>query len=174
MPGRSRAQARDSFLAPLKRSLSCVTNSQLYVPETTSASGDVLGALTLSEEPLVLRSDRLGGNILLELRHQFRYVKEREHRWHVSTVGYLYQLYDEAGQELVSWHWHPESNAYPHLHAASGVLDKRIHLPTGRMSIESLLRMLLTDFAVHPRRDDFMEVLAKAEEPFIEHRRWHA
>jgi hypothetical protein len=163
-------------LAPLKRSLSCVTAAQLFV-SSISRPGDDTEALVLSQDPLSLVSGRLGSAVSLQLRHQFRYVKEQEHRWHVSTVAYLYRLDNSTGHELVSWHWHPATVAYPHLHVASGVLDKRVHLPTGRVSIESVLRMLLTDLDVAPAHDhagDYLEVLEASERPFIEHRRWHA
>jgi len=61
-------------------------------------AGDESGALTLSEDPLKLRSARLGGGIQLQLRHQFRLIKDDEEpsasRWHVSTGAYFYQLDD--------------------------------------------------------------------------------
>jgi hypothetical protein len=52
-----------------------------------------------------------------------------------------------------------------------------MHVPTGRVSIESVLRLLLTDLKVPPARDhvsDFADVLDASERDFIEHRRWHS
>ncbi len=96
----------------------------------------------------------------------------------MSTVAYFYRLDDSAGHEIASWHWHPGTRvSYPHAHVAGGALGKLVHLPTGRVSIESVLYLLLTDLGVKPTRDhvdDFAEVLAAAERPFIKHRRWHA
>ncbi len=145
-------------------------------------AGDESGALTLSEDPLKLRSARLGGGIQLQLRHQFRLIKDDEEpsasRWHVSTGAYFYQLDDGSGHELTAWHWHPATRVRsPHVHVAGGILGKLIHLPTGRVSIESVLWLLLTDLEVKPARghaDDFAEILAAAERSFIGHRRWHA
>lgn len=175
MPGRNPSQAREAFLAPLRRCLSCVTDAQFYV--RTDGIGRT--ALTLSEFPLKLRSASLGG-VELMLTHSFRTVAGESGDWHVSTTGYEYRLNDHAGQELVAWHWHPAPRPgpdFPHLHVASEPLTRHVHLSAGRVSIESVLRLLLADLRVKPRRDhahDWAQVLDECEEDFIKHRRWHA
>lgn len=176
MPGRSSGAAREAFLEPLRRALSCVTTAQLFVPGSKSP-GDV-EALALSEEPLRLRSTRIDGGVQLKLVQQFRLVCETPTAWHVSTEAYFYRLNDGAGSELISWHWHPQTGvSYPHLHVAAGLLDRRAHLPSGRVSIESVLRLLLTDLGVPPTREhlhDYTRVLDETEATFITHRRWHS
>jgi len=101
----------------------------------------------------------------------------------VSTTAYRYHLLDDSGAEMIGWHWHPDSlgdprlRGHPHLHVPAGSIDRRIHVPTGRVSIESVLRLLLIDLAVPARPahiTDFAKVLDDCERPFIEHRRWHA
>lgn len=133
--------------------------------------------LALSEDPLLLRSPRIG-DIQFLLGHQFQLVQDGRKSWHVSTFAYRYHLLDGAGQELVAWHWHPETGTgHPHVHVAAEPIGRRAHLPTGRVSIESVLRLLLTDLGVPPAQDhagDFLQVLQAAEEPFIQHRRWHS
>jgi hypothetical protein len=45
------------------------------------------------------------------------------------------------------------------------------------VSIESILRLLLTDLQVPPTRDhsdDYLKVLEEAEANFVAYRRWHA
>jgi len=152
--------------------MSCVTSAQLIV--SAGKEPGALEALTLSKEPLPLRCDPVSG-VQLRLRQQYRLVKDSRRSWHVSTAAYAYRLDDATGNELVSWHWHPGSRVdYPHVHMASGQITDRAHLPTGRVSIESVLRLLLTDLGVSPRRANFGDILAEAEQPFIQHRRWHA
>ena len=169
MPGRTPGEAREAFLAPLRRALSCITADQLYV--AGKSPGEV-EALTLSRDPLPLHSPRIGA-VQLELGHQFRLVPD-EAGWHVSTTAYRYHLLDEAGGELIGWHWHPGSGSdRPHIHVRAGRVDRHVHVPTGRVSIESVLRLLLTDLQVAPRRGDFAAVLDEAEARFITHRRWH-
>jgi hypothetical protein len=174
MPGRTPAQARERFLGPLRRSLSCITNAQIIVSPLRDPGG--LQALTLSQDPLRLRSGQ-GVDYQLRLRQQFHLVREGRD-WRVTTDAYQYRLDDGTGQEMASWHWHPNTgNPHPHLHVPGGPAGGRTHLPTGRVSIESVLRVLLTDLAVQPTRDhvnDFLDVLDASEAPFIEHRRWHA
>jgi hypothetical protein len=51
-------------------------------------------------------------------------------------------------------------------------ITRRAHLPTGRVSVESVLRLLLHDLGVTARRDDWGEVLDDAEPRYLTHRRW--
>jgi hypothetical protein len=180
LPGRSPEEARKAFLQPLQRALSCITDAKLLVSRGKQP-GDV-EALALSEDPLQLTSARIGP-VQFALGHQFRLINDGRKAWHVSTTAYRYHLLDESGAELVGWHWHPDSlgdfrlRGHPHLHVPAGSIDRRVHVPTGRVSIESVLRLLLVDLAVPPRPAhvaDFATVLQECEEPFIRHRRWHA
>jgi hypothetical protein len=174
MPDRTPAQARERFVAPLRRSLSCITNAQIIV--STIGKPGQPEALTLSEDPLRLRTLH-GVEYQLRLRQQFHLVPEGR-AWRVTTDAYQYRLDNVGGQELASWHWHPGTgNPHPHLHVPGGPAGGSTHLPTGRVSIESVIRVLLTDLGVQPARDhvsDFHDVLNASEGPFIESRRWHA
>jgi hypothetical protein len=144
-------------------------------------SSDDLEAVTTSQDPVSLHSSSLG-DLNLVLRHQFWVVKDedapRSRRWKVRTAAYFYQIDDASGAELVAWHWHPESGvAFPHVHVSGGRLGKPVHLPTGRVSVESVLRLLLTELEVPPTRqhkDDYDRVLDVAEKDFIAYRSWHA
>lgn len=131
-------------------------------------------ALTITQEPLRLRSPSLG-SLELILRQRFRVVRDAPARFHVSTESYFYRLNDADGHELAAWHWHPEQRVtYPHAHVACDTLIRAAHLPTGRVSIESVLRLLLDDLGVPAKRGDYAKVTDEAERPFIRHRRWHA
>jgi hypothetical protein len=149
--------------------LSCITLAQLYVAGKQPGETE---ALALSDDPLPLYSGRLG-TVKFVLGHQFRLVHDDED-WHVSTTAYTYYLLDSNDHELIAWHWHPRTVAHPHIHVDAGVIGRRMHIPTGRVSIESVLRMLVDDLGVPTRRENFREVFEEAERNFIEHRRWHA
>ncbi len=176
LPGRTPAQARHAFLEPLHRSLSCVTAARLLA--RTGRPGEV-ETLALSEDPLRLRS-ATAGSLRFMLAHRFRLVEDVPSAWHVSTLAYDYRLSDGDGRELISWHWHPAplpGPEFPHLHVASGPGGRHAHIPTGRVSIESVLRFLLNDLGVPARREhahDWDQILNEAERAFAEHRRWHA
>jgi hypothetical protein len=180
MPGRTPGEARKAFLEPLQRALSCITDAKLFVSRGKQP-GEV-EALALSEDPLRLTSARIGP-VQFVLGHQFRVVQDGRKSWHVSTAAYRYHLLDDSGRELIAWHWHPESlgdtrlRGHPHVHVQAGPIERRIHVPTGRVSVESVLRLLLIDLAVAARPAhvaDFAKVLDDCETPFIQHRRWHA
>ncbi|MGH3341953.1 MAG: hypothetical protein ACRDPK_03540 [Carbonactinosporaceae bacterium] len=128
----------------------------------------------MSEDPVRLRSRRIAGGLQFKLRHQFRLVEAGRKDWHVSTVAHAYRLNDNAGDELVTWHWHPGLRGvdYPHLHVTGGPVGRRAHLPSGRVSIESVLRLLLDDLGVPAKRDDYWQVLDASEGPFLRYRRW--
>ena len=98
-------------------------------------------------------------------------------RWHVSTVAYEYKLSRAEGDnELLSWHWHPSTGTpFPHLHmTGAGGIGRKMHVPSGRVSIESVLRMLIRELGVPARRADWAAVIDAAEGAFIKYRRWHA
>ena len=123
------------------------------------------------------------GAVQLALRivHQYRVIEAPDERghWKVSTAGYMYSLEDLEGHELLAHHWHPaDPNPIktPHLHlgAASGAnaLSAAAHFPTGRIAVEDVIRVLIRDFGVAPRRDDWPEVLNEAQEAFNTWRTW--
>lgn len=172
MSGRTPTEAREGFLAPLRRALSCLTSAQLYVPGAKPAGEDE--AIVLSESPLPLQSSVVSAGLALQLRHNFRVVRDEraDPSWHVSTTAYAYRLDLLDGAELISWHWHPGTTGAPHVHVAVGPIPRRVHLPSGRVSIESVLRLLLADLGVKPTRPDYATVLGASEQSFLQHRRW--
>lgn len=180
MPGRTAKQADAAFLAPLRRALSCLTDAQLFVSPPAPVRALVLSGGSLAGGDLRLRSPAVESGVLLRVRQQFRSVEEPDapaaDRWHVSTIAYDYRLSRGSDRsELLSWHWHPRTGvAFPHVHVAADDLSRRVHVPSGRVSIEAVLRMLVGELSVPPRRGDWAEVLAEAEARFVRHRRWHA
>ncbi|HZB83603.1 MAG TPA: hypothetical protein VE288_12265 [Rubrobacteraceae bacterium] len=46
------------------------------------------------------------------------------------------------------------------------------HLPTGRVSLEAFIRLLIEDFEVPTLRGDWEEALARSEEEFEADRSW--
>lgn len=103
-------------------------------------------------------------------------------RWQVTTVMYEYRLLDRYERELLVYHWQPGPDflgpSHPHLHVSASLaaqvdaatrreiaLDK-VHLPTGQVSIAAYVRSLITEFGIAPLRDDWREVLDRAEGEF--------
>lgn len=174
MAGKTASKARDAFFKPIQRALSCVTKAQIHRPPPRGP-GEQEG-LTLSEDPIFVRTrqhDRVG----LSIAQQFRLVETDDPErgpWKVSTLAYWYRVENDSGRELVSWHWHPLGhNAYeaPHLHVGWPEYAKH-HLPTERVSIEAVIRFLITELDVVPQKSDWAEVLDRAEAMFRRWRTW--
>lgn len=166
MAARTRHEAVSAFVGALQRSLSCVTSSVLYhSPETGGRQ-----ALTLSDDPVQLASTSGPSALLLSVVHQYEAVRQ-DRAWRVSSRAYYYRIDARNGGELLSWHWHPSGRfKQPHLHVAA--LDRRQHLPTGRVSLEAILRLLLTEFDVRSRQPNWDSVLAASQAKFEELRTW--
>jgi hypothetical protein len=144
-----------------------VTQSVLYRTRETVAPL----TLTLSDDPVRLASTRGPGEALwLSVIHQYEAVRQ-DRTWSVSSRAYYYRVDRPRGAELLNWHWHPaQTFERPHLHAAP--LGRRMHLPSGRVSLEAVLRLLLSEFDVRPRRGDWASVLSASEEAFERSRTW--
>jgi hypothetical protein len=101
-------------------------------------------------------------------------ISRRE--WKVKTEGYTYRLDDEDGRELLAYHWHPWTPpTFPHLHLKRATTRpelQKAHIPTGRVSIEHVVRHLISDWSVPPRREDWESVLDENERLFTTYRTW--
>jgi hypothetical protein len=69
---------------------------------------------------------------------------------------------------LFAYHWHPVGRSHetrPHLHI-SGRTDPAelgdAHFPTGPITIADVVRFLIADFQVRPRRADWSRILDSA------------
>jgi hypothetical protein len=177
LAGRTPRAALAAFVDPLQQALSCVTRANLVYREPWPGQVQALGA---SEEPIRLATTSGGPAPWLYLEQQYELVEVPGERgpWKVTTRAYRYRIDSAAGDELVLWHWHPTDRQgrhhrqpRPHLHAQVGELRGR-HLLTGRVGLESVIRVLLDDFDVRPRRDDWQAVLDATEALFERWRTW--
>jgi hypothetical protein len=185
-PARHAHAAQQRYLHYLQRSLSCLTNAIWLVAPPPDARGDER-ALTVSGEPIRLRRDE-GATLLLYANQRFDLIEDERFpgEWKARTHGYVYSIYvetpdeDEAAQELLAWHWHPlttPDRPQPHLHVRMdhsflGLTLARLHIPTGRVAFEEVVRLLITELRVEPNRDDWREILRDSEDRFREYRTW--
>ena len=92
--------------------------------------------------------------------------------WMVVETGYRYAVIDDDGRDVLEYHWHPVGESpivSPHLHIGHGAMIGRTeigdaHLPSGLISASHILRMLIRDFGVTPRRSDWESVLDEASD----------
>lgn len=123
---------------------------------------------------------RAGGTAHLRFEHRFQVNEPRASRstGELQTVGYRYEVLDADEREIVAFHWHPVGVSpitYPHLHLSGRLapidLGPReepvrlgeMHLPTGGMvTLADVVRLLISEFGVVPRRGDWERILAEA------------
>ena len=111
---------------------------------------------------------------------RYQIVPGDDARWRVTTRGYLYSI-ESAGVELVSYHWHPQGRSHvegPHIHVGtaalteSGVLTPKSHIPTSRISLEAVVRFVITELQVQPAVPDWSERLTLSDSVFQLYRKW--
>lgn len=110
------------------------------------------------------------------VRFDFEVIEDVENsdRFNVQVVGYWHDVRDQEGHELIAYHWHPTGASTvrtPHLHLSSRINPVPVasgtalpfagmHIPTGFVTLQNLVRFLIIEFGVVPRRSDWEAVLA--------------
>lgn len=180
MAGRTPREAIDAFLEPFKAIVGCVTDDGFVVRGGWSP-GEQQSAYF--QDDFAILNRRNGQALKLAVHHRFvvRQADDPRGPWTTSTVEYIYEVSDERDDPIAAWHWHPASAQpgdaahWPHLHAY-GTRDTltlhRLHLPTGRVAIEAVVRFSIADLDVVPRRADWSAALDRHEATFRQQRSW--
>ena len=101
--------------------------------------------------------------------------------YRVTTLAYEYLLRTRDGQDVVGYHWHPAGVSHetnPHIHLGSAqladnaVISKRAHFPTGRVTMESVIRLAISQLGASPLTDKWNDRLVETEGPHILFRTW--
>lgn len=107
--------------------------------------------------------------------YQLAETGERGQQWRVSTTGYLYTLEARTAvgefREILAFHWDQRGGQmviHPHLHIRSFAGQLRFglnkaHIPTGQITLASVVRFLIEDMGAVPRRSDWEPVLDRVE-----------
>jgi hypothetical protein len=152
-------------------------SSHAYTPNEPNTAAFV--------DPVSLRSQAGGpSGLFLEVSHVFMIIEDRPGQWRVTTLMYAYSLLDSDQTDLLVYHWQPGADFggpdYPHVHV-SATLDAQtdavtktpidlhsVHIATGRVSLEAVVRMLIDEFHIEPQRDGWRELLGRTEAVFRE------
>jgi hypothetical protein len=180
LPGRNPREAVDEFLDPLKDTISCLARAKITLSPGGWADPGKRHALTANEDqPIKLKCKPV---LMLRIGMQYEIVRTDEDDrppWRVSTRGYAYEMQTASGELVWSYHWHPIARVpNPHAHlghtqlAEDAVLHQKAHNPTGRVSLESVVRACITEYGATPLRDDWEKTLALREGDFQLYRSW--
>jgi len=167
----------------------CIAQGTLIASlERNYAVGQESSVLLNNGDPLRLRTTPPPA-VYLSLGQRFEIVRDdavTDGPYRVHTREYWYQFSLEDGRELFAFHWTPDAadsrqRRYPHLHVGvalllpetpilSGVLHKR-HIPTGRISIENIVRFAIEELGAEPLIDTWHDVLDQGQQQFNSYRR---
>jgi hypothetical protein len=177
LAAKSPQEAVEAFLTPFKAVVGCITGGG-FVARIRRPGGPYPATFQSGFAELA----RSGGRppIQLTLTHTYYVVPEQGQRgpWRVTTAGWIYKITDAEGELIFAFHWHPEGSGratWPHLHANGShpaFSLERLHPPTGRVSIEAVVRFLIEDLDVVPRKEDWRIILDNHERQFWEMRTW--
>jgi hypothetical protein len=175
---RTPREAVERYAEPIKTTLLCVTDAFLGYSGGVYPSREAHNLCFIGSPPI----GRLAGtklSLFFSQNYSIVQLSTAEQEWKVKTEGYIYRLDDESGAEIISYHWHPNSEypRFPHLHLKKGSDVgreelKRCHIPTGRVSIESVVEFLIKEFHVIPRYSDWRDVIEENRRRFEIHRTW--
>lgn len=183
MVDRTPEAAVEAFLEPLRQAALCLTDRPLLASgyRPSAAPHSVTFAPRGDAVPLRSRSGFRGVDLFVS--HRYRIVEAAgadRGAWKAATAAYTYDILDRSGRELLTYHWHPDDAGpdFPHLHVSGriGALPigenqppialGTMHLPTGLVSFAAVVRLLIDEFAVAPRRDDWRNLIAASEAAF--------
>ena len=185
-PARTEHAAQQRYTRVIQRSLGCITKSQWYVGP--SPTGDDTKALLTNPRTIRLRRTDGGPDLQLEAQQVFKLIPDPRFpgEFKASTLAYVYSVQfreppPDANREVIAWHWHPlttPDRPAPHLHVNAdsptlGATLSKLHVPSGRVAFEEVVRFLVTDLAVIPERpDDWQAVVDESELRFRTYRSW--
>lgn len=186
MAGRNLTEAYRNYIKPLQAALNCITAARL-----TLRKGD---ELILNKPFSVVLNDmdavRLKGITPIDFTagQIVRIIKTDDvdrGPYKVSTVRYFYTFWTTGDQpeEILSFQWTPEETGpgvvpFPHLHIGPAIISgqnvvrskdlHKAHIPTGRVSIEAIVRLAITELGTTPQKRRWERILNQSELAFTE------
>jgi hypothetical protein len=178
VPGNRPAEAVKAYIEPLQQSLSCITNS---IIRPSGYDVDTVLTVTLAQ-PTVDLLTHDGEVLRLSFAQGFSIKKSLLFSgYKITTRSYMYALENESHHEIISYHWHPDTESEtttPHFHIGYGAGDRlrsdvrKCHFPSGRIAFEQFCHVLIKHFGVMPERDDAIAVLEANLAIFEAHKTW--
>lgn len=134
-------------------------------------------ALAFSDMALVPLRSNVPIAMSLGLHIQILETDDTNNRFTVTTTQYSYTLATSEGGEILVFHWNPAARGaairFPHLHVGPAVVSRstqirprtfhKVHVPTGYVSMQSVIRLAITEFGVTPLRRDWEDILVEPE-----------
>ncbi|MDQ3620290.1 MAG: hypothetical protein M3391_09215 [Actinomycetota bacterium] len=173
---KNQREAKERYFRFLRRSLGCVSNVDWYVASVRGSKTELVALTNRSSVPLTCSDESL---LFLRLAQNFHYEPHPDFpgEWKVKTDRYEYSLSrtETFENELLAFHWHPGSDpTTPHVHVALEGHPNfhKAHVPTRRIFLEDVVRLVIEDFGVEPLCEDWAERLGDATDRVREFGSW--
>jgi hypothetical protein len=169
-------EAIDAILERTRHTSACVTNQPVVRMSVHQPTHQYEVRFAPLGEPVRLRSEDHRRRIFFDFMSSLAVQQPDDQRESIAAriVSYEYRILDLDAREILAFHWHPAgySNVIdPHLHL-SGKLNPidtgrgqeplplaPMHIPNGFVTLEDVVRLLITEFGITPRRDDWDDLL---------------
>lgn len=177
MAGRDPNEAFRNDAEGIRDALHCVTQVRLILRTPRELQLNTPYSIEFNDlDPVKLKGEHgLGLRVGQVVRIVEISPDDLLNRFQVSTVEYFYELSSED-QEILGFHWVPNTEGkdavtFPHLHVGRALVGEQrlirpddfhnLHIPTGRVSLESVLRLAIMEFQVQPLRRNWDEILRR-------------
>jgi hypothetical protein len=174
LAGKNPSEAVANFIGPIQRAIACVTKTVVVRSHDSTEPGGVRAILAPKSDFAQLRGDR---RLHLSVAMEYEIIKVKDPPklgpWKVKTRQYRYHVVTDDLAEVILFHWLPDGNCSttkPHIHlggsqlTSDAVITRKTHIPSGRVSLESVIQVLISEFNVVPLRADWQDVLDKGHE----------
>ena len=164
-----------TFTDALRRVVGCVTDRPLLATGHDPDRPHYASLLPL-DEPAPLRLGASLRSVALTVRVDYAIVPAAD-GFAARIRRHSYRILERDGREILAYHRHPGGASpvnHPHVHLSGrsqpfeakpggAVVDlAAMHLATGQVGIVDIVRMLIEEFGVEPRRPDWQAILAAA------------
>jgi hypothetical protein len=93
---------------------------------------------------------------------------------HVDVSAYDFRILTTDNRELLAWHWHPTGTSavtHTHLHLSGQIAPLHLgrgtdplpladlHIPTGAVGLADVVRFLIAEVGVQPRKPNWQAIL---------------
>ena len=99
-----------------------------------------------------------------------------QNNWAIKTRKYSYVIERRSdGREIIAFHWDPSESAkvqYAHVHAEMVGLNRKCHIPTGRVPIEDVVSFAIHELGVKPLQSKWKRTILEAREVFMGQKTW--
>lgn len=165
--------AFEDFAKPIRAATACLdANAHLNVKRVRERH------ILHSAADVGISMQRSGDRFQLDTLFHVRPIpmEKEPGRWRVTTLQYIHEIIDQHGKRLAAWHWHPENKrshaTFAHLHVAAGAPFSSLHYPTGRVTIEEVVRFAITELGIEPAHGNWEGPLQESEKRHRSYSSW--